>query len=152
MTRPRWDRDVRQNLLVTGSKRKARFGRALTEGVQASRPFRLCGFSYRLWLALPGVAASRNSVWVRGVDYHFTLSGTIRGLGPQFSLYTFPATLSPDLVFGSRFAVPTCVHSSLGMFAENRLALQPTPTSLCRRSGMLLLETQLCSDLRLDYA
>ena len=64
------------------SRRKERGeGVVRAEGLEPSRAIKLNGFSYRLRLSPPGRGAWKRSRQVCGLDYPFTLSRKIRGLG-----------------------------------------------------------------------
>ena len=122
--------------LVPGAReRTVKMVRA--EGVEPSRAVKLNGFSYRLRLSPPGCGALKRPRQVCGLDYPFTLSRKIRGLGAARLVSTpsrrkFPSGLGSGLPFqvspnlGSS-ASPVSQTSTQVSFKSVASAVPPRP-------------------------
>jgi len=77
------------------------------EGLEPSRAVKLNGFSYRLRLSPPGRGILERTRQVCGLDYPFTVSRKIRGLGAA-RLVSTPSRLErpPGLVRDRHFRFP----------------------------------------------
>jgi hypothetical protein len=67
------------------------------EGLEPSRAVKLNGFSYRLRLSPPGRDVLKRTRQVCGLDYPFTVSRKIRGLGAARLVSTPSRSVAPGL-------------------------------------------------------
>src|SRR5260370_24732287 len=88
------------------------------EGLEPSRAIKLNGFSYRLRLSPPGRGILERTRQVCGLDYPFTVSRKIRGLGAA-RLVSTP----------SRREVPSGLGSGLPFQASPELSSSASPVS-----------------------
>src|ERR1700722_20149338 len=82
------------------------------EGLEPSRAVKLNGFSYRLRLSPPGRDVSEYARQVCGLDYPFTVSRNIRGLGAARLVSTPSRSVCSGLGSGLPFQVSPNLGSS----------------------------------------